>query len=309
VTLVGGAGGVGSCIAFNLLGSPREHEVVLVDSRPEMVSSHVMDLENAAALGAAAGRVRGGVPRDALDADVVALCAAAPLRLNSSRTVYLAENRRIVAQALAPLREAGFGGVVLVLTNPVDHLATWVHRQGWLPRRQILGYGLNDSLRLRTAVGAALGVHPRAVDAWVLGEHGAGQVPLYSRIRVHGEPVTLTGPQRAAAQEYINTWYVRHVALDSGRTSTWSTGLGAARLIDAMCQPPPAGDAPRTAWPVSAVLDGAYGIEGVCLGVPVALCPAGVDQILEWDLAPEELSALRSAARRVAAAVEETDGS
>ena len=301
VVIIGGAGGIGSSAAFNLLSARGTYEIVLVDTRPNMVTSHTMDLENALGLGTTADVVRGGTPKDAVDADVVVLSAAVPLRLNSSRSVFLADNARIVADCLRPLREAGdgFGGVVLMLTNPVDPLLTWAHRQGWLPRQRLVGYTLNDSLRLRTGIGLALGVPVKDVDAWMLGEHGEGQVPLYSRVAVGGEPIELTERQRRAAEEYADTWYTRHVALDSGRTSTWTTGLGTARLIEAMAT------GSDTPLPASVLLEGEYGVHGVSLTMPVRLGRQGVRHIERWDLSAGELDGLAKAAARVEAAVSE----
>ena len=140
-----------------------------------MVTSHVMDLENAVALADGTSTVRGGTVEDAADADVVVFCAAAPLRLNTSRSVYLAENHRIVTAALAELRAAGFDGVLLLLTNPVDPLLTWIHRHGWPERRRLIGYSLNDTLRLRTAVASVRGCHPRDVGAWSPASTGPGR--------------------------------------------------------------------------------------------------------------------------------------
>jgi malate dehydrogenase len=301
VVIIGGAGGIGSSAAFNLLSAEGTYEIVLVDTRPNMVTSHTMDLENALGLGTTADVVRGGTPEDAIDADVVVLSAAVPLRLNSSRSVFLADNARIVADCLRPLREAGegFGGVVLMLTNPVDPLLTWAHRQGWLPRQRLVGYTLNDSLRLRTGIGLALGVPVKDVDAWMLGEHGEGQVPLYSRVAVGGEPIELTEQQRRAAEEYADTWYARHVALDSGRTSTWTTGLGTARLIEAMAT------GSDTLLPASVLLEGEYGVHGVSLTMPVRLGRQGVRHIERWDLSAGEIDGLSKAAARVEAAVSE----
>lgn len=293
VVIFGGAGGVGSTTAFSLLSSARTYEIVLIDSRPEMTTSHVMDLENVPPLSGNAGGVRAGRPEDALDADVVVVGASVPLRLNSGRSVFLAENARIVEQVLAPLRGPAFGGVVLLLTNPVNELLTWAFRSGWLPRERLVGYTLNDALRLRTGVARTLGVAQPEVRAWVLGEHGAGQVPLLSRISVAGERVELTPEQRADVLEYTGTWYARHVALDSGRTSTWASGLGAARMVEAIA----AGDG--TVLPAAVVLRGEYGVEDVALGVPVRLGPEGVREVLRWELDPRERRGMRDAAAAV----------
>jgi malate/lactate dehydrogenase len=124
-------------------------------------------------------------------------------------------------------------------------------------------------------------------------------VPLFSRIRVGGAPVALDDRQARAAEEFVRSWYVRHVALDSGRSSTWTTGHGVARMIAALTGP---GGPAAEPWPASVVLDGQYGISGVSLGVPVTLGPGGAETVHEWPLAPGELAALRAAGDAVRAA-------
>jgi malate/lactate dehydrogenase len=291
VAIAGGAGGVGSSLAFNLLLRPEPYDVVVVDRRPEKVLSHVMDLELMAAL-AGGGRVRPGELDDLAAADVVVICAAAPLTENTSRAVYLRDNAAIVSGIAGRLGDA----LVIMVTNPVDALCTClVHRHG-LDRRRVLGYTLNDSLRLRTAVAAARGVAPAAVEAYVLGEHGDAAVPVFSRVTVHGAAVTLTAAEREAADTFVRTWYRRHVALDSRRSSTWTSGAGAAHMVAALRN----GADP---WPASVVLAGEYGIDGAAVTVPVALGPGGAERIHEWELAPDELAGLRTAAEGVSRAV------
>jgi malate dehydrogenase len=179
--------------------------------------------------------------------------------------------------------------VVIIVTNPVDPLtARLASRLG--DRRRVLGYTLNDSLRLRTAIGDARGVPASEVEAWVLGEHGDRAVPIFSRVRVGAEPVTLSASERGAASEFLRRWYRRHVALDSGRSSTWTSGAGVASMIAALAGG--AGDP----WVASVLLDGEYGLSGVAVGVPVVLGPRGVERVVEWELSPAELAALRDAA-------------
>jgi len=298
IVIVGGAGGIGSSVAFNLVREDLDAEVVLVDTRPESITSHTMDLEDIVALGGAR-RVRGGDTSDLADADVVVISAAVPLRANTSRMVFLHDNAAVLRDVVAPLAGSSFHGTVMVMTNPVDPLVTWVHELTGLPRQRVVGYTLNDSLRFRFGISDALGVRPQRVDAWVIGEHGEHQVPLYSRVRVDGEAVSLTPDQRAVAQDYMDNWYVRHVALNSGRTSTWSSGLGGARMVRAIAtgQPNP--------FPASVMLDGEYGLRGVSVSVPAVLARSGVVEVVEWDLDEEEASALAKAARVVQGVTDE----
>jgi malate dehydrogenase len=281
VAIAGGAGGVGSSLAFNLLVRPEPHDVVVIDRRPQKVLSHVMDLEQVLGLGG--GRsVRAGEYGDLDQADVVVVCAAESLSENTSRSVYLEANTRIVAAIAERLR--GWDGVLIMVTNPVDALCSRLDGD----RRKVLGYTLNDSLRLRTAIAQARGVAPERVEAWMLGEHGDAGVPVFSRVRIDGEPAALSAEERATAHEFVRTWYRRHVALDSRRSSTWTTGAGVAQMICAL------EDGGETV--ASVRLTGEYGIAGVSLGVPVTLGPGGVQAIHEWELAEEELAALHGAA-------------
>jgi len=98
-------------------------------------------------------------------------------------------------------------------------------------------------------------------------------------------------PLDPEAADFVRNWYRRHVALDSGRSSTWTSGAGVAALVAAIATG--AGDP----WVASTLLDGEYEIFDAAVAVPVRLGPRGVERVLEWELAPEELEALRYASR------------
>jgi malate dehydrogenase len=299
VAITGGGGGVGSSVAFNLLLAEHPYEVMLFDNRRSMVTSHTMDLEQVLEQGAT-GSVRAADPEELAAADLIVAGGAAPLTVNTSRMVYLADNAAVLEELLARL-PAGWPGILIVLTNPVDPLCTWALGRAGLARERLLGYTLNDSLRLRTAIATELGVAPGRVEAWVIGEHGDGSVALFDRVRVDGEPVALDPAARERALEFLHGWYTRHVALDSGRSSTWTSGLGIARMVEAI-----RADSGEL-WPASVMLAGEYGIDGAALGVPVRLGRAGVTELAEWDLGPEEAAALRAGADTVRAAAAEID--
>ncbi len=296
VTIAGGAGGVGASTAFNLVLMQGGQEIVLVDVRPEMITSHVMDLDQTVEVSPGC-TVRGGDGADVLDADILVLISATPLTVGTSRLDYLTKNASIVDEVTNRL-PAEWPGVLIVVTNPVDPLVTRIVRGTGIERRRVVGYTINDTLRLRTGLTKALGLAPGSVQAWVVGEHGDLSVPLYDRVTVDGVQVRPSDEQIAVAEEYRRTWYVRHVALDSGRSSTWTSGLGVARMVAAI-----AGGGGEL-WPASVVLEGEYGISGVAVSVPVTLGRGGAEQIHEWDLAPADLVALQASAAFVREAVD-----
>ncbi len=295
VAIVGGGGGVGASTTYNLALRGTGDEIVVTDARPEMITSHVMDLEQVLEQSPGSS-VRGGDVSDLEDADVVVLVSGVPLTVGTSRLEYLEQNAQL-ADTVADALGTGWAGVLVVVTNPVDPLVTRVQRRTGLDRTQVLGYTLNDSLRLRTGLAQALGAPPGTVEAWVLGEHGDACVPLFDRVTVDGAPVSPTSAEAAAAEDYVRTWYVKHVALDSGRSSTWTSGLGVSRMVAAL-------GGTGELWPASIVLTGEYGIDGVAVTVPATIARGGAREIHEWELATADLAALQASAEVVRAAVE-----
>jgi malate dehydrogenase len=130
VTIAGAGGGVGASVAFNLLRGSLSCELVLLDRRPEMIASHLMDLEQVLEQ---EGRstIRAGDLDDLAASDVVVVAASAPLTVNESRMVYLGDNAVILAALLDAL-PPGWPGVLILVTNPVDPLCTWARRRTWV---------------------------------------------------------------------------------------------------------------------------------------------------------------------------------
>ena len=293
VGIHGAAGAVGSATAFELARAG-VRRLVLADVAAPRLACLALDLE---LLGAALPGLEvatGGL--EALAAcDVVVACAGTPHRDGAPRTAFRDENLAILAPLAEALAQpAAACRAVVLVSNPVDALATWLQRRlGHAVA--VLGQALNDTLRLRVAIARCRGCDAADVEAWSVGEHGPHAVPLLSRVRVRGAPATLSPPERARVRAEVDGWYERWQRLGSGRTTQWSAGWGTAAVVRALLE----GDA--RPWPVSLPLHGAYGVDGVCLTVPALLGPDLRVQPLAWEVDEAERAAIAAAG----AAVEE----
>jgi len=292
IGIIGGGGTVGSAAAFRLAALGVADEIVLIDVLEHMATSHAMDLEQAAAeLGST--MVTAGTWADLGGCAVVVLSASLPERNVASRDEYLMGNVAIVREAAAHLAAECPDAVVVVATNPVDVFTTVLARGADGSARRFLGYSWNDTLRLRWAVARVLGERVADVDGMVIGEHGEMQVPLFDRVTLRGSVIALTAEQERAAEEAVRTWFSTYQALQSGRTSGWTSAVGIARLVEAIVH----GHAGPV--PCSAFLEGEYGVSGISLGVPALLGPDGVKAVVEYPLSDVQREAFRAAASKV----------
>ncbi|MFC7403276.1 malate dehydrogenase [Citricoccus sp. GCM10030269] len=239
ISIIGAAGMVGSSVAAQLVTQGIGQELYLQDRRDNLVEAHRIDLSDAqAVLGIARPRVLSGPPPEPVDLVIVA--ASLPETPDGDRRAFLANNAQLLDSLAEQIhREAGDQGggqagdqaVVLLLTNPVDILADWLARtHGFAPGR-LIGYALNDSARLRRAIAQELGTEVTSVDAMVLGEHGKGQVPIFSTVRVDGEPVEWPDGAIDRIRADVDGWFERWSQLKPGRSSGWATGAGVMHLI------------------------------------------------------------------------------
>ena len=282
-----GAGVIGATTAYSL--ATAGIDVTLVDVDGDLAEGHAIDIRHATAhvshalgAGTAAGNVRvtDPGPEAAADADCVVMAASAPRPEGArSRMAFLEANREIVADVTDWLSEVDPRPVVVV-SNPLDRLVHLTYEGlGW-PRERILGYSLSETARVADAIADLRGVDHAAVRCPVVGEHGDGIVPVFSRATVGGDPADLDTEERQSVLDYA-----RDVALDVidkrgfDETSRWVTGRGVALLCAGILDG-------GTEEPVGLCtpLDGEYGHRDVSVGVPVTLSAAGVDRIHEWDL-------------------------
>ena len=299
ITIVGGAGCVGSCAAFRLAQDGFASEIVLVDTRHNLAEAHALDIDQAI-VHRSKTRVHAGETADTQDSDVIIMAVDVLGRpLATSRGMTLEPNLKLMVELMGPLIRQSPSAFWMIVTNPVDVLVYLMHRIFSIPRETIVGMNRNDTSRLRWAVAKAFSVPATDVEGFVLGEHGDSQVHVMSQISIRGEKVTLDAQQmeqiRNSALEFLPRW----IKLQPGRTAGWSTAESAGDILSSMAS----GD--QRIWVCSTPLEGEYGLRDVSLGVPIRLGPGGVREIIEFDLAPVEKQGLNGSAQKMRAKIRE----
>jgi malate dehydrogenase len=294
VTVIGAGGSVGGPAAFYAAVQRLADEIVLIDMRQNVAEQHAIDLGTAvSALGV---KVRAGTYEDLAGCDVVINAAGVPQGLIADRMEMLTKNLSLVSDIARQIKHYCPDAFVITATNPIDPLnyATW--RVGGFDRHKVIGYSVNDSTRFREMVAHKRDVAVSRVQATVMGEHGSSQVYLFSSVRIDGKPVLFTEEEKATIRAEIPNILKRLEELQAGRTAGWTSAIGLTAITRAVLQDT------GEVLPCSVVLDGEYGRHGLSMSVPVRLGKNGVQEIQEWDLAPDEREGLERSADVLAAA-------
>jgi malate/lactate dehydrogenase len=237
VAVIGAAGLIGSGVVERLAVDGLAETVYMIDLRDNILHAHAIDISEAQILSASRTKLVVGPPADGSAVDLVIVAASAPETPEGDRRDFLLANLRLLQRLVPDIeRLSGGEGTVMLLSNPVDVLAESLRRLSNISPDRIVGYSLNDSLRFRAAVARELLIAPDRVDGLVLGEHGNGQVPLFSALTIDGKPADLDPAQRTRVTEDITGWFFRWSQLKPGRSSGWTTPLGVAHIVRNMAE-------------------------------------------------------------------------
>lgn len=185
-----GIGHVGSTVAQIIVSQGLADELILVDKNEKKLAAEVLDLQDAASLLAHHVTVRAGSIADLADVEVVvsALGHIELIEPGGDRFTELRANTPEVQQVGSDLKAAGFNGVLIVISNPVDVITGIYQKATGLPTNQVFGTGTYlDTARLKRTLGAALNIDPRSVQGYMLGEHGDSQFAAWSTVKVLGQ--------------------------------------------------------------------------------------------------------------------------
>ena len=292
-----GAGKVGAALAYHLTVGHICDDLVLVDIDPQKAWAEPTDLQHSLGFSGHKMNIRDGSYYDCADADICVISVAAQFPPNTPRLDKIDKAADMIGRIVPSIMATGFDGIFLVITNPVD-LMTWLVQQlSGLPSERVIGTGTAlDTARLRYYLADALDVDPRSVSACVMGEHGEEQMIPWSQVSVAGKPLQAIlndNPDRLPDFDHdaiCNTIADITYNLASVKgTTTYGIASITAEIIKVILHDD------LKIIPVSAMLHGEYGHEGVYVGVPAVLGAKGVKELVQYHLTSGEQAQLDKA--------------
>ncbi len=291
-----GAGAVGTAAA-HWIAARGLGDIVLVDVIEGLPQGKALDLQQAGPIVGFDVRITGTNDyAETAGSDVVVITAGVPRKPGMTREQLLDTNAGIVRSVMQEVVPHSPDAIYIIVTNPLDAMTYVAYRTAGLPRERIIGQsGALDTTRFRTFLAAELGVSVQDVQALVIGAHtDKDMVPVASLATVRGIPVL-----RLLAQERLEAVVARTRRAGAEITELMKqsafTAPGAAicEMVEAILQ-----DRKRLV-PCSVYLDGEYGEEDVCVGVPVILGSRGVERIVELPLSEQEWAMFRASCEAV----------
>ncbi|WP_335872399.1 L-lactate dehydrogenase [Bacillus sp. 2205SS5-2] len=283
-----GTGFVGSSYAFAMLNQGVAQEMVLIDVNKEKADGDARDLSHGLAF-ASPMKIYAGTYEDCSDADLVVITAGASQQPGETRLDLVDKNIKIFKSIVSEVMKSGFDGIFLIATNPVDILtyATW--KFSGLPKERVIGSGtILDTARLRYLLGDYFKVDTRNVHAYIMGEHGDTEFPVWSHARVGVSPLTeqveQTPDQLMADLDdiFINVRDAAYHIIERKGATYYGIAMGLVRITKAILHNE------NCILTVSALLEGQYDEEDLYIGVPAVINRDGIQKVIELSLSEDE---------------------
>lgn len=297
-----GAGAVGSTMAYAALMRGSARTVALYDIDAAKVKAEVLDLSHGIQFMPMAEVIGSDDIEVCRDSDIVMVTAGAKQKPGQSRIDLAGATIALVKKLLPKLLEVAPNAIFVMVTNPVDVVTYAALKESGLPRSQLFGSGtVLDSSRLRYVLARELGVAVQNVHAYMTGEHGDTEIPLWSSATIGGVPLLdwtgvggrgpLTETQRdKIAKEVVTSAY----SIIEGKGATnYAVALAGSRIIEALLK-----DENRV-LPVSTLVEDYFGISDVCLSVPTIVGRDGAKESLKMPLSDDEYDGLKRSAQKL----------
>ncbi len=297
ITVVG-AGAVGATCADNIARKELASELVLLDIKEGFAEGKAQDMMQTAALLGFDTRISGSTNdyTKTANSDVVVITSGLPRKPGMTREELIGTNAGIVKGVCENILKHSPNAIIIVISNPMDTMTYLALQSTGLPKNRIIGMGGTlDSARFKYQLSNHLNCSPADLNAIVVGGHGdTTMIPLVKHATWNSIPVTkfLTEEQQ---QQIINDTMVGGATLTKllGTSAWYAPGAAGAALVESIVRDE------KKLFTCCVSLNGEYGQNDICLGVPVVIGKNGWEKIVEMDLSADEQAAFNKSADAV----------
>ena len=293
-----GCGFVGSATAFCLMESGLFSEMVLIDSDREKAEGEALDISHGISF-AKPIKIYAGSYDDIKNASLIIITAGTNQKPGETRLDLVKENIKVFKNVIFEIKKRNFRGILLIVANPVDILTTIAVKLSGFPKNKVIGSGtVLDTARLKYELGKHLNIDSRSVHAFIIGEHGDSEIAAWSSANVSGIPLGKFCEMRG----YFNHNETMYKIAEDVKNSAYeiirkkkATYYGIAMSVKRICEAIVRNE--KSILPVSSMLYGEYGIDGVSLSLPAIVGKDGLETHVPIQLSQDEIEKLQQSAR------------
>ena len=303
LVIVGGGGMVGATAAYACALRSVVEEIVLIDRNADLVWGQAADINDAMGLDRNV-EVRAGDYSDIATDDIVVITAGAPQQPGQTRLELVGVNANIMRDIVKNIMAGGVKPYLVVVSNPVDVLTYVALKESGLPKARVFGTGTTlDTSRLKSYLADALNVDSKAVDAYILGEHGDSSFSTIETAQVGEVPIReypgFTDELVDNIEQKIRDRAYR--VIDTKKSTYFAIGFVISKIVSALRH------SAHTVYPVCSLAEGEYGLDNVVLGLPSAISSDGVKILAGYPLTDREKELLAQSAEIVGEAIRSLD--
>ena len=302
-----GCGFVGSASVYSLMQSGLFSEIVLIDANMAKAEGEALDISHGLPF-AKPMSIYAGDYDDIEDAAIIIISAGAAQKPGETRLDLVKKNVGIFKTIIQEIAKRDCQGILLIVANPVDVLTYAALKMSHFPANRVIGSGtVLDSARFKYLLGEHLQVDSRSIHAFIIGEHGDSEIATWSSANVSGIPIHKICEMRGfidhdyetnrIADEVKNSAYE---IIEKKGATYYGIGMAVRRICEAIIRDE------ESVLPVSTLMTGQFGIEGVCLSMPAIVGANGVDTLLPIPLDEKEQAALQESAATLRKVIEES---
>ena len=300
-----GCGFVGSSIAFSLMQRGLYSEMVLIDINHAKAEGEAMDLSHGLPYAASMDIYAGGY-EDAADSALIIITAGANQKPGETRLDLIGKNVAILKSIIPEITSRNFEGILMIVSNPVDVLTYAAYRlSGYAPSRVIGSGTVLDTARLKYLLGEHLQVDSRSVHAVIIGEHGDSELAVWSGANVSGIDLDdfyqlrgLNAYEEDKQKIYEDVRDSAYEIIARKEATYYGIAMAVNRISESILKNEEA------VLPISVVLEGQYGLSGLCMSIPSVVGKNGCEQVLEIPMNVQEQRALQDSARQLKEVIE-----